>query len=54
MRWDGAAAVFANLFELARLNITSLPTWSDRRDLDELHRRLEWALVTIQDQESSQ
>lgn len=54
LRWDGAAVVFAKLYELARLEIVSLPTWSTRRDLDELHRRLEWALATIKAQESSQ
>ena len=47
MRWDGAAAVFAKLYELVRLEVTSLPTWSDRRDLDELHRRLEWTLASL-------
>lgn len=52
--WDGAAVVFAKLYELARLEIASLPTWSDRPDLAELHRRLEWALATIKAQESSQ
>lgn len=54
LRWDGAAVVFAKLYELARLEIVSLPTWSTRRDLAELHRRLEWALATIKAQESSQ
>lgn len=52
LRWDGAAVVFAKLYELARLEIVSLPTWSTRRDLAELHRRLEWALATIKAQES--
>ena len=54
LRWDGAAVVFAKLYELARLEIVSLPTWSARPGLAELHRRLEWALVTIKAQESSQ
>lgn len=54
LRWDGAAVVFAKLYELARLEIVSLPTWSSRPDLAELHRRLEWALATIKAQESSQ
>ena len=54
LRWDGAAVVFAKLYELVRLEIVSLPTWSARPDLAELHRRLEWALQSIKAQEISQ
>ena len=53
-KWDGCAHVLVRLEELAALDYEDLPIWSDRRDLDELHRRLEWALVTIKAQESSQ
>lgn len=53
-KWDGCAHVLIKLEELAKLHYEHLPVWSTRRDLDELHRRLEWALVTIKAQESSQ
>ena len=50
--YDGLAGVNVELESLAELGITSLPTWSARPDLAELHRRLEWALATIKDQSS--
>lgn len=46
-KWDGCAHVLIKLEELAKLDYENIPAWSARRDLDELHRRLEWALVTI-------
>ena len=46
-KWGGCAHVLIKLEELAKLDYENIPAWSARRDLDELHRRLEWALVTI-------
>ena len=53
-KWDGCAHVLIKLEEIAKLNYENVPVWSTRRDLDELHRRLEWALQSIKAQESSQ
>lgn len=46
-KWGGCVHVLIKLEELAKLDYENIPAWSTRRDLDELHRRLEWALVTI-------